>query len=178
MYTTLEYKEPACKAEDLSSTPGLGRSPGNCKGYSFLENPHGQRNLAGYSPWGLYWATASDTAEPLTLAVSCVNEVAIGKLLCNAGSPAQGPALTWRGWDRVGGREVQEWGDTCMLIAESPHCVVEPDTALGSNYPPIKNNWEPECIGLFSEGWGFWNFIKFEQFLGLQVRIHWLWAGN
>ena len=36
--------------------PGLGRSPGgghsNPLQYSCLENPHGQRNLAGYSPWG------------------------------------------------------------------------------------------------------------------------------
>jgi len=53
-------KESAYKAEDLGSIPGLGRSPGNCKGYSFLENPHGQRNLAGYSLWGL---KESDTTE-------------------------------------------------------------------------------------------------------------------
>ena len=36
--------------------PGLGRSPGrghvNPLQYSCLENPHGQRSLAGYSPWG------------------------------------------------------------------------------------------------------------------------------
>ena len=35
--------------------PGLGRSPGwghgNPVQYSCLENPHGQRSLAGYSPW-------------------------------------------------------------------------------------------------------------------------------
>ena len=35
--------------------PELGRSPegghGNPLQYSFLENPHGQRNLASYSPW-------------------------------------------------------------------------------------------------------------------------------
>ena len=40
----------------LSSIPGLGRSPGGGHGnplqYSSLENPHGQRSLAGYSPWG------------------------------------------------------------------------------------------------------------------------------
>ena len=34
----------------------LGRSPGGGHGnplqYSGLENPHGQRSLAGYSPWG------------------------------------------------------------------------------------------------------------------------------
>ena len=41
---------------DLGSTPGLGRSPGGGHGnphqYSCLENPHGQRKLVGYSPWG------------------------------------------------------------------------------------------------------------------------------
>ena len=35
--------------------PGLGRSPwgghGNALQYICLENPHGQRRLAGYSPW-------------------------------------------------------------------------------------------------------------------------------
>ena len=40
----------------LGSIPGLGRSPGGGHGnplqYSCLENPHGQRGLAGYSPWG------------------------------------------------------------------------------------------------------------------------------
>ena len=39
---------------DIGSTPGLGRSPGGGHGnplqYSCLENPHGQRSLAGYGP--------------------------------------------------------------------------------------------------------------------------------
>ena len=52
----LAGKESACNAGDLGSIPGLGRSPGlehgNPLQYSSLENPHGQRNLAGYSPWG------------------------------------------------------------------------------------------------------------------------------
>ena len=49
-------KESACNARDLGLIPGLGRSPGGGHGdplqYSCLENPHGQRSLAGYSPWG------------------------------------------------------------------------------------------------------------------------------
>ena len=49
-------KESACNAEDLGLIPGLGRSPGGGHGnplqYSCQENPHGQRSLAGYSPWG------------------------------------------------------------------------------------------------------------------------------
>ena len=49
-------KESACNVGDLSLIPGSGRSPGDGNGnplqYSFLENPQGQRSLAGCSPWG------------------------------------------------------------------------------------------------------------------------------
>ena len=41
--------------KDMGSIPGLGRSPGGGHGNllqcSCLENPSGQRSLAGYSPW-------------------------------------------------------------------------------------------------------------------------------
>ena len=47
-------KESACNAGDPGSIPESGRSPGEGIGYplqySCLENPHGQRSLAGYSP--------------------------------------------------------------------------------------------------------------------------------
>ena len=50
-------KESGCNAGDLGSIPGLGKSHegghGNLLQYSCLENPHGQRSLVGYSPWGL-----------------------------------------------------------------------------------------------------------------------------
>ena len=49
-------KESACKVGDLGLIPGLGRSPGegnsNPLQCSYLENPHGQRSLVGYSPRG------------------------------------------------------------------------------------------------------------------------------
>ena len=49
-------KESAYNAGGLGSIPGLGRSPvgghGNPFQYSCLENPSGQRSLAGYSLWG------------------------------------------------------------------------------------------------------------------------------
>ena len=49
-------KESACNAGDVGLIPGLGRSPkgrhGNPLQYSGLENPHGQRRLMSYSPWG------------------------------------------------------------------------------------------------------------------------------
>ena len=41
---------------DMGLIPGSGRSPGGGHGnplqYSCLDNPHGQRSLVGYSPWG------------------------------------------------------------------------------------------------------------------------------
>ena len=50
-------KESACNVGDLDSIPGLGRSLGEGNGnplqYACLENPYGQRSLAGCSPWGL-----------------------------------------------------------------------------------------------------------------------------
>ena len=52
---------------DLGLIPGLGRSSGGRYGnplqYTCLENPHGQRSLVGYSPWG---HNKSDMAERLT----------------------------------------------------------------------------------------------------------------
>ena len=64
-------KESACNVGDLDSIPGLGRSLGEGNGnplqYACLENPYGQRSLAGYSPWG---RKASDMTEWLSTAYS------------------------------------------------------------------------------------------------------------
>ena len=65
-------KESACNVGDLGLIPGLGRSPGGGHGplqYSCLENPHGQRSLAGYSQWG---HKSSDTTERLSIAQYCL----------------------------------------------------------------------------------------------------------
>ena len=55
----LVVKNPPANARDIRDMgliPGLGRSPGgghdNPLQYSTLKNPHGQRSLAGYNPWG------------------------------------------------------------------------------------------------------------------------------
>ena len=52
----LDSKRSACNVGDLSSIPGFRRSPGEGHGnplqYSCLENPHGQRSLAGCNTWG------------------------------------------------------------------------------------------------------------------------------
>ena len=61
-------KESTCNVEDLGSIPGLGRCPGegnaNPLQCSCLENLHGQRNLADYSPWG---RKESNMAEQLSI---------------------------------------------------------------------------------------------------------------
>ena len=63
----LVVKNPPAKTGDTrvkGLIPGSGRSPGERHGnpleYSCLENPHGQRSLGGYSPWG---RKESDTTE-------------------------------------------------------------------------------------------------------------------
>ena len=65
-------KEFACNAGDLGSIPVLGSSSGGGHGnplqYSCLENPHGQKNLVVYSPWG---CKESDTTERLSAANAC-----------------------------------------------------------------------------------------------------------
>ena len=70
-------KESSCKAGDPSSIPRLGRSPGGVHGnplqYSCLEDPHGQRSLVGYSPWG---CKESDVTEWLSTAQH-LNDVSI-----------------------------------------------------------------------------------------------------
>ena len=53
-----DSKESACNVGDLGLTPGGVH--GNPLQYSCLENPHGQRSLAAYSPWD---HKEPDTAE-------------------------------------------------------------------------------------------------------------------
>ena len=73
-----DSKASACNVGDLGSTPGLRISPGRGHGnplqYSCLENPHRQRSLVGYIPWGhrvgCDWATNHSTYI-LAMAESC-----------------------------------------------------------------------------------------------------------
>ena len=72
-------KESACKGGDLGSIPGLGRSPGGGHDNPFqnscLEKPHGQRSLAGYSPWD---CKESDTTKKLRIAQLSPNNISFG----------------------------------------------------------------------------------------------------
>ena len=75
-------KESACNVGDLVLIPGMGRSArgehGNPLQCSCLEDPHGQRSLAGYSPWGCRvghnWATKHSTACFLTSPSKLLNK--------------------------------------------------------------------------------------------------------
>ena len=75
-------KNPPANAGDTISIPESGRSPGGGNGkplhYSCLEKSHGQRSLAGYSPWDLKEA---DTTERLRTALEDVRVRGSEKLL-------------------------------------------------------------------------------------------------
>ena len=66
-----DSKESACNMGDLGLILELRRSPGGGHGnplqYFCLENPHGQRSLAGYSP---LCCKESDMTEQLNTALS------------------------------------------------------------------------------------------------------------
>ena len=70
-----DSKVSACNEGDLGLIPGSGRPPGEGHGsplwYSCLENPHGQRSLAGYSPWRGH--KESDTTEWLSTIFFLIN---------------------------------------------------------------------------------------------------------
>ena len=90
-------KESACNAGDLGLIPGLGRSPGGGHGnpiqYSCLENPHGQRNLGGYSPWG---HEESDRTEQLSAQNLQEEKKSTMKALRSCGvQPEAQPCLAW-----------------------------------------------------------------------------------
>ena len=69
-----EFMCSAGATGDMGSIPGSGRSPGgghsNPLQYSCLKNPHRQRSLVGYSPWG---HKELDLTEQLHLLCSAID---------------------------------------------------------------------------------------------------------
>ena len=91
-------KESACNAGDLGLIPGSGRSlregNGNPFQYSCLENPHQQRSLMGYSPWG---RKELDMTEWLTLSLSFMERK--GEIMVPPLSrEGRRRCLTYHGW--------------------------------------------------------------------------------
>ena len=85
-------KASAYKAGDLGLITGLGRYPGGGHGnslqYSCLENPHGQRSLAGYSPCVRkesdtteHLSTAQTRAKPHSMPVSIIITLKLAAIL-------------------------------------------------------------------------------------------------
>ena len=73
-----------CSARDPGSIPGLGRSPGEGNGNAVLpREPHGQRSMVGYSPWGL---EESDMAKRLIVKIK-------GEKAPQGLSPETGPCV-------------------------------------------------------------------------------------
>ena len=71
-------KEPAHNAEDFSSIPELGRSPGERHGNplqcSCLENPHGEMSLAGYSPLDHKESDITEWLRTAQHSTNCIKE--------------------------------------------------------------------------------------------------------
>ena len=69
-------KESTSSTGELGSIPGLGSSPGGRHGNplqdSCLENPHGQRSLVGYSPWGRKESNATEQLSTYTKYIQLV----------------------------------------------------------------------------------------------------------
>ena len=134
-----EGEESACNAGDLDSILGLRRSPGGGHGdplqYSCLENPHGQRRLAGYSPWGL---KESDTTERLTTVWQSMSQEfpVLEKRL----QTSQGTAHGDQRWSEA---RSQQRGLAVAMVAW--HALWFPHSShQGMRYPPLIPLWVPE----------------------------------
>ena len=98
------HKESVCSMGDLGSIHGLERSPegghGNPLQYSCLENPHGQRSLTDYSPWG---GKESDRTEWLTTTGKICSSISqVGWSRSSTLSSMRSAASFVRGWGIVG----------------------------------------------------------------------------
>ena len=100
-------EESACNEGDLGSNPGLGGSPGGAHGnplwYFCLENPHGQRSLAGYSPQG---HKELDTTEWLSTAQLHANYWILYHIYYQANLSSL----------------LLSWYDPCLLHFQSGYC--------------------------------------------------------
>ena len=69
-----DSKASACNAGDSGLILESERSPGEGNGnplqYSHLENPHGQKCLVGYSPWGHKESDTTEWPHPSTIRIS------------------------------------------------------------------------------------------------------------
>ena len=105
-----DSKESACNVGDPDSIPGLGRSPwgghSNPLQYPCLENPHGQRSLVGYSPWGpieldMTEGLKQHSTYSLYKKANSNITVRTGNSLIGVTNPGQVYTRKWKHWDRL-----------------------------------------------------------------------------
>ena len=77
----------------------------------------------GEGEGGTNWEIGIDICS-----LPCIKQLASGDLPYSAGSSARCPEMTWRGG--IVGREVQERGDICTLMADSLRCIAKTSTIL------------------------------------------------
>ena len=151
-------KETACNIGDLGLIPGLGRSPGgghsNPLQYSCLENPHGQRCLAGYSAWG---CKELDTTERLGTEASRWEMV--GHLLCGGKAIyKERIRLTHRKRQRPGMERLDWWCShpACLLTFCMIECSALPWIPWANRSPILVSVYFLICLcWVFVAAWAF-----------------------
>ena len=128
-----DTKESACSVGDLGVIPGWGRSLGRGHGnplqYSCLENPDRHRCLQMVGRWRVRhdWATKQRRAHGNKYITICKRghqwEFAIRCREFRSG-------VLWQSRGKGHGKELQERGDMCIPIADSPWCMAETITIL------------------------------------------------
>ena len=123
---------------DLDSIPGLGRSPegghGNPLQYSCLENPHGQRSLAGYSPWG---HKELDTTEPLSTAHKAPLGFP-GGTVCKETTCSSGDWSSIPGWGKISWR--RKWQSTPVFLPGKSLGQKKPGGLQSMGSPRVRHN--------------------------------------
>ena len=78
-------------------------------------------DTVGEGESGMIWQSSIETYT-----LPYVKQIVSGNLLCDPGNPKPILCDNLEGWDGGGGgREVQEGGDICILMADSCWCVAE-----------------------------------------------------
>ena len=174
-------KESACNAGDLGLIPGSGRSPGGGHGtplqYSCLENPHGQKSLVGYSPWG---HKESDTTEWLTH-----THIVFGVLCYRLGEQRWCPLFSLWGRSRVSSWEWGKGREIGILRKIKAFGTAAPGTGnrkyLGHVKGVLSSMEGPAEVVLVPTGTGSW-FLRHHLQPGSRsgekqmVGINWSWG--
>ena len=120
--------EPFPVAQTVKNLPAMPPTP------VFLPGEfHGQRSLAGYSPWG---RKESDTTEWLTVSLKWSRLQTPISPDDQRGPTVQHRELYWGLSNNLHGKRIWKRTDTCVCINDSLCCTSERNTTLLINYAP------------------------------------------